>query len=193
VGEVKSGQDWEERARELTKAPPEGWLRTDERLVKAALQLGREMADARADLIAKGCDGMAKNCTRPADICAWETAAAYASSTIKEPQAASVVQSTQQTEAAIRADERNKVAEEIARKLDERSAYLPGRLMKEEIAFGEAAAIVRSFIAKPDPTSREQVLEEALREIENAPIGKLDGQEAIYQRDIARRALGWTP
>ena len=96
-----------------------------------------------------------------------------------------------EVEASIRADEREKTAESIAcqclkdlpaaRDLPWHTEYGKGHAHGRQ----EAAAIARSFKGQPTKT-REQILEEALREIHNSHASQ-------FCADIARRALKYTP
>lgn len=105
-----------------------------------------------------------------------------------------VVTSTEFSEAALKlgqemADAR---AEEIAQMIASfslKDTHAPTRAELAECVLAAAAKIARSFIAKPK--TREQVLEEALREIEPLTTNETWQQEAIRKSDVARRALEW--
>lgn len=177
---MKTDKEWEARAIALWNE------RSGESHEEAMVRFGREMADARAEEIAYRLD-----------VLAYTAAAQIARSTIrsaqgaggraegppdaegaritkpKEPPGPVVVEFTPQTVAAIRADEREKIA---------------NFLDSEGKDYG--AALIREFFQKPK--TREQVLEVALREI----AGQDDGRDALqpeYSRSVARRALEWRP
>ena len=59
-------------------------------------------------------------------------------------------------------------------------------------AMCKAAQIARSFISKkPEPKTREQVLEDALREIEKPSPFEGSWNELLRKRELALRALEW--
>jgi hypothetical protein len=86
-------------------------------------------------------------------------------------------------------------AEEIALLLEKEATEVVFDLPAWEVVGAKvyrlAARFARSTITKPK--TREQVLEEALREIEPLTTNETWQQEAIRKSDIARRALEWKP
>lgn len=177
---MKTDKEWEARARELW-----GALRVGCDVWSAMLQLGREMSDERAEeIIAKLHAEVPHGVVAPHS---WESAMwhamAVARSTItkpKEPPTASeVVAEMKWTEAAIRADEREKVAKRIEACEGQWNNILGEPVM----CVATAAALARAG----EPKTREQVLEEALLEIERMT---LPGEA---KHTVARRALEWKP
>lgn len=176
--------DWPKRARELglewVVESPHGNVRYP---TERALQLGREMADERAEAIAKAIEERKKEHIRPAPSAMFIQqglidAAAIARSFVEkkaEPKECAY------TEAWIRADEREKCAGYIARRVT---------ALHERIDTMEARK------------TRETVLEEALREslAELVSAAEINAGERLQCDDgsteaiaIIRRALEWKP
>ena len=214
--------DWEKRAGELglpswVRAGPERGSHIPD-AVELALQLGREMAAARAEEIAKACDERRANAesihgtVSIAEIKGLETAARFARSFIEKsrtstgdvegrdgasrcPQgpasteAAPVdlqrfLDATREAadtirpldldgirEAAIRADEREKIAAKL----------------RDD---GGGATWIERMTGVAKPKTREQVLEEALRD-QVAQYGKRGASAADDMWRAAKRALEW--
>lgn len=118
--------DWAKRAQELT---PLSWnAEGRDECARVALQLGQEMADARAEEIAKRLDeaSNAEPYHKAAEANAYTNAARIARSFISKPEPLSGVDRERlmrgewpkgetADEAAIRADEREKCAQELLR------------------------------------------------------------------------------
>lgn len=210
--------DWEKRAYGIVQdaklVTPGCEIRASaQQCVKLMLQLAREMADARAEEIAKAIEDKDASYGPGALLYSASWAAAIARSTIKKtapvlpvtnadgvpleqlirgrttkPEAAlwATPSDVVQAEAAIRADEREKVAEAIAARIDKiNQASTVGRTTEEL-----CASIARAFKPSSNPPSRERVLEEALRVI-RAGIG-IDGFP-VDSETIAKAALDWKP
>jgi len=196
---------WKARARELFPK-----LEKDEYVIGSmdvwrdrALQLGREMADARAEEIAKRIDLV--NVYSTVGRTTEELCAAIARGFISKPAEADEAlylkiknnggkwraEATQEEEARIRADEREKCAAAV-----EEHAYRQERGLFRIGALSAARAIRGADKSE----TREQVLEEALLKVpctcaarnHNLPVW-----DAFHTPDcayfIARRALEWKP
>lgn len=139
---MKSEEEWSTRALELLREEGALRVRVGEVLyglltfeVRAAMQLGHEMADARAEEIAARFEACDRDCAF-------------------------------------------------------KFTNYPG-----------AAAIARAFISKPEPKNREQVLEEALREVLGGgcscemyrTVPPMHEHNEHCSVEIARRALEWKP
>jgi len=186
---VKTDKDWEARARELSIAPDvkhvyhlEPWTS-----VERALQLGREMADERAEEIARAID---QTNPRARDRSIEEHMAEIARSTITKPKEPlmwtmnDLMREPAKDEAAIRADEREKIAQQIDGELYDDS--------RRETAT-QALCRLRNQL-RGEPKTRVQVLEEALRYYANRHATASNpwaGETAAGA--VARNALEWKP
>ena len=193
---MKTDKEWEARALELARPANvysavhfEPWMSVTAAL---ALALGREMADERAEEIARMCEHYLsdaesiKGTTSVGMIPGLKSAANLARSTIrssgaadasgvritkpKEPLAWMMEEAMREPvkvmvfhdEAAIRADEREHVARAIER---EKFKHEQNEVLDRGWRNGWACAIDRAtkVAQDPKPKTREQVLEEALR------------------------------
>lgn len=194
---MKTDKEWEARARELglhdEMHVPGAFLQSQ---VLLALQLGREMADERAEEIARRIvDGLLPG--HPNNyVDATARAARIARSTIMKPKDpekftelfvddARGLPPLVSDEASIRADERRLVTKEI---LD--------RLLADGSGLGWSLRMTGG-----EPKTREQVLEEALRQLSSdcsCGTANRHGMEAECHatsccRLVARHALEWKP
>lgn len=188
--------DWEARARELFSI--DSWNDARERR-ELALQLAREMANERAEEIAKAIEPtkIRGYICEPIDS-HMRQAAAIARCFITKPGSDPLgMQKTgleMEAEARIRADEREKIAQALKHDSELLNRGMEGRA--EDIARGWRG-----------PKGREQVLEEALCEMPKrlrarATILRAEGDEAGYEalmvaavdcEESSRSALEYTP
>jgi hypothetical protein len=168
-----SEHDWEKRAKEILQGLWRNGHTHHGAWIEAALQLGREMSDARAEDFERDMVAISPYEHGPIARACAAIARSFISKSKPDPLGMQKTGVDMETEARIRADERENVFARL-----------------EKLGYEGAAERMRREFAPPKPKTREQILEEALRELEEEYFAN-EGDEYTVKR-IARNALEWT-